>query len=78
MIECDRFTCKVSSLSLKPIFNSVMKKSNIINSQKLRERIKEFAMKVGHVAERQVPMFYYVMRSEETSTKDKLTNFFLE
>ncbi|MBR6418171.1 MAG: DUF1232 domain-containing protein [Bacteroidales bacterium] len=37
--------------------------------------IKIYAMKVGRVATRPVLLLYYVMQSEETSTKDKLTIF---
>lgn len=47
----------------------------IINYQELWERIKEYAFKVGRVAVRPVLLLYYVMRSEETPWKDKLTIF---
>lgn len=52
-----------------------MAKDNIINYQELRDRIKEYAMKVGRVAVRPVLLLYYVMQSEETPWKDKLTIF---
>ena len=37
--------------------------------------MKSYAVKVGRVAARPVLLLYYVMRSEETPTKDKLTIF---
>ena len=49
--------------------------AQIINYQELWERIKEYAMKVGRVAVRPVLLLYYVMRSDETPWKDKLTIF---
>ena len=49
--------------------------AQIINYQELWNRIKEHAMKVGRVAVRPVLLLYYVMRSEETPMKDKLTIF---
>jgi hypothetical protein len=52
-----------------------MKKNTIINYQDLWDRIKEYAMKVGRVAVRPVLLLYYVMRSEDTPWKDKLTIF---
>lgn len=48
---------------------------DIINYQLLWERIMDYAMKVGRVAVRPVLLLYYVMRSEETPWKDKLTIF---
>ena len=52
-----------------------MGKDNIINYQELWDRIKEYAYKVGRVAVRPVLLLYYVMRSDETPWKDKLTIF---
>lgn len=49
--------------------------SQIINYKELWNRIKEYAMKVGRVAVRPVLLLYYVMRSEDTPWKDKLTIF---
>ena len=46
-----------------------------INYQELWDRIKEYANKVGRVAVRPVLLLYYVMRSDETPWKDKLTIF---
>lgn len=52
-----------------------MAKDNIINYQELWDRIKEYAYKVGRVAVRPILLLYYVMRSDETPWKDKLTIF---
>lgn len=49
--------------------------SQIINYKELWNRIKEYAMKVGRVAVRPVLLLYYVMRSDDTPWKDKLTIF---
>ena len=49
--------------------------ARIINYQELWDRIKEYANKVGWVAVRPVLLLYYVMRSDETPWKDKLTIF---
>ena len=52
-----------------------MQKKSITNYRVLWVRIREYAMKVGRVAVRPVLLLYYVMRSEETPWKDKLTIF---
>ena len=52
-----------------------MAKDNIINYQELWDRIKEYAFTVGRVAVRPVLLLYFVLRSEETPWKDKLTIF---
>ena len=52
-----------------------MATNSIINYQELWDRIKEYARKVGRVAVRPVLLLYYVMRSDETPWKDKLTIF---
>ena len=52
-----------------------MATNSIINYQELWDRIKEYAMKVGRVAVRPVLLLYYVMMSDETPWKDKLTIF---
>lgn len=39
------------------------------------DNVKTYARKVGRVAARPVLLLYYVMRSEETPMKDKLTIF---
>lgn len=46
-----------------------------IDHASLRDGIKGYAVKVGRVAVRPVLLLYYVMRSEETPKKDKLTIF---
>lgn len=52
-----------------------MAKNSIINYQELWDRIREYAYKVGRVAVRPVLLLYFVLRSEETPWKDKLTIF---
>ena len=52
-----------------------MTMAQIINYQKVWDRIKDYAMKVGRVAVRPVLLLYYVMRSDDTPWKDKLTIF---
>ncbi len=52
-----------------------MERTNIINYTILWDRMKEYAMKVGRVAVRPVLLLYYVMRSDATPWKDKLTIF---
>lgn len=46
-----------------------------INYATLWDGIKSYAIKVGRVAARPVLLLYYVMRSEDTPRKDKLTIF---
>lgn len=46
-----------------------------IDYASLWDGMKGYAIKVGRVAARPVLLLYYVMRSEETPTKDKLTIF---
>ena len=53
----------------------IMNSQCVFNYQELWERIKDYAMKVGHLAVRPVLLLYYVMRSEEMPWKDKLTIF---
>lgn len=52
-----------------------MAKDNIINYQELWDRIRDYAYKVGRMAVRPVLLLYFVLRSEETPWKDKLTIF---
>ena len=49
--------------------------NSIINYQELWDRIKDYAYNVGRVAVRPVLLLYFVLRSEETLWKDKLTIF---
>lgn len=46
-----------------------------IDYASLWDWMKSYAIKVGRVAARPVLLLYYVMRSEETPMKDKLTIF---
>lgn len=52
-----------------------MTKDSIINYQEIWDRMKDYALKVGRAAMRPVLLLYYVMRSDETPWKDKLTIF---
>lgn len=52
-----------------------MDRLSMIDQFPLWERIKTYAMKVGRVAARPVLLLYYVMKSEDTPMKDKLTIF---
>ena len=49
--------------------------AQIINYQELWDGIKVYAMQAGRVSVRPVLLLYYIMRSEETPWKDKLTIF---
>lgn len=46
-----------------------------IDYASLWDGMRSYAIKVGRVAARPVLLLYYVMRNEETPTKDKLTIF---
>ena len=52
-----------------------MENTSMIEMPSLWDRIKTYAKNVGRVAARPVLLLYYVMRSEETPMKDKLTIF---
>ena len=52
-----------------------MTKGSIINYQILWDIIMDYAMKVGRITVRPVLLLFYVMQSEETPWKDKLTIF---
>jgi len=47
-------------------------KETIINYSLLKQRIEEYAIKVGRASARPIITLYYVLRSSETSRKDKL------
>lgn len=47
-------------------------KETIINYPLLKQRIEEYATKVGRASARPVITLYYVLRSSETPKKDKL------
>ena len=49
--------------------------STMIDQVPLWDKIKTYAKKVGRVAVRPVLLLYYVMKSEETPQKDKITIF---
>ena len=52
-----------------------MDNTSMIEFPSLWDKIKTYAKKVGRVAARPVLLLYYVMKSEETPMKDKLTIF---
>lgn len=52
-----------------------MDNTSMIEIPSLWDKIKTYAKKVGRVGARPVLLLYYVMKSEETPTKDKLTIF---
>ena len=52
-----------------------MDNTSMIEFPSLWDKIKTYAKKVGRVAARPVLLLYYVMKSEETPKKDKLTIF---
>ena len=47
-------------------------KETIINYPLLKQRIEEYAVKVGRASARPIITLYYVLRSSETPKKDKL------
>ena len=47
-------------------------KETIINYPLLKQRIEEYAIKVGRASARPIITLYYVLRSSETPKKDKL------
>ena len=50
----------------------MMERTSIINYAALLNRIGEYAIKAGRVTTRPVLLLYYVMKSKDTSRKDKL------
>ena len=48
---------------------------NLINYAVLWEKVKDYARKAGRVSTRPVLLLFYVMKSKETPTKDKLIVF---
>jgi uncharacterized membrane protein YkvA (DUF1232 family) len=52
-----------------------MYNTSMIEIPSLWDRIKTYAKKVGRVAARPVLLLYYVMKSDDTPKKDKLTIF---
>lgn len=47
-------------------------KETIINYSLLKQRVEEYSIKVGRASARPIITLYYVLRSSETSRKDKL------
>lgn len=50
-----------------------MGKTSIIDIAVLKEKVQEYAMKVGRISARPVLLLYFVMVSKDTPKSDKLT-----
>lgn len=49
-----------------------MNKSSIINSKVLKDKLQEYARKVGRISARPVLLLYFIMTSKDTPKRDKL------
>ena len=49
-----------------------MNKTSIIDTAVLKEKVQEYAMKVGRISARPVLLFYFIMISKDTPKSDKL------
>lgn len=49
-----------------------MNKTNIIDTAVLKEKVQEYAMKVGRISARTVLLLYFIMISKDTPKSDKL------
>ena len=49
-----------------------MSKTNIIDTAVLKEKVQEYAMKVGRISARPVLLLYFIMISKDTLKSDKL------
>lgn len=49
-----------------------MSKTNIIDTAVLKEKVQEYAMKVGRISARPVLLLYFIMISKDTPKSDKL------
>ena len=49
-----------------------MGKTSIIDTTVLKEKVQEYAMKVGRISARPVLLLYFVMVSKDTPKSDKL------
>lgn len=49
-----------------------MNKTNIIDTAVLKEKVQEYAMKVGRISARPVLLLYFIMISKDTPKSDKL------
>ena len=49
-----------------------MNKTSIIDTAVLKEKVQEYAMKVGRISARPVLLLYFIMTSKDTPKSDKL------
>lgn len=49
-----------------------MSKTNIIDTAVLKEKVQEYAMKVGRISASPVLLLYFIMISKDTPKSDKL------
>ena len=49
-----------------------MNKTSIIDTAVLKEKVQEYAMKVGRISARPVLLLYFIMISKDTPKSDKL------
>ena len=52
-----------------------MNKTSIIDTAVLKEKVQEYAMKVGRISARPVLLLYFIMISKDTPKSDKLLIF---
>lgn len=71
----DRLVTFLPSITLKRITLKTFKtmgKTSIIDTAVLKEKVQEYAMKVGRISARPVLLLYFVMVSKDTPKSDKL------
>lgn len=71
----DRLVTFLPSITLKRITLKTFKtmgKTSIIDIAVLKEKVQEYAMKVGRISARPVLLLYFVMVSKDTPKSDKL------
>ena len=66
---------KCSKLSIPITYNKKKKKmdkQSFINTKVLKEKLQEYAMKVGRISARPLLLLYFIMVSKDTPKSDKL------
>ena len=66
---------KCSKLSIQITYNKKKKKmdkQSLINTKVLKEKLQEYAMKVGRISARPLLLLYFIMVSKDTPKSDKL------
>lgn len=66
---------KCSKLSIPITYNKKKKKmdkQSLINTKVLKEKLQEYAMKVGRISARPLLLLYFIMVSKDTPKSDKL------